>query len=596
MGRLRRRLICAAAAAVLVLTPPAAAAATFHVGGAGASDSNDGSQEHPWATVTKALSAPDGSLVLVAPGDYPKLAPAGAVEHTAAPVTIRRAGYSSTDDPRALPAAGKVNIGSLTDGGSSLPVLRGLIFEGLHFGSSLTFNGADGLTITKSEIGPTQQHGLIFVPDSSASYSVRDTTISDNWFHDSNQDQIGGATGTHGTMIGILAPAPSSQGNVNLAITGNRFEGILDGDAMQLSGADGVTIDRNQILSGKVGVNNDHVDSIQVLAPVTHLTISRNLIGTGVLNDDIRGPILQQKSHYVCTPPDTGPDCFQEFYSGPLGHIAIENNVVIGHDFSLRLLETFDSRVLHNTFWPPREDTGKSDVNGVLIWPTRADDPVQDEQLVLANNIMSDLTVLAGVTFATRGANIVTYPHSAAVAGEFYGSAFTPLFAPGGVALSANDTRAKDHGLTGLGVTADFAGRTRDAKPDIGAYEAPALPAPPPHVAKKLTIPPPVPGLAALSLPRLITLRHKRTFVLAVRCRIAAGCKRVRLVAVARIHRRRAAFSITLPALRNAQRKRVKVTLGRRTFARLRHAGRVRFRIAGPGSDFRARHLVLHRR
>ncbi len=585
-----------------------AAAATFYVGGPGALDTNSGTAGQPWATVTRALKAPDDSLVLVRPGEYPALAPpAGDDLVHDTPVTIRRAGYVPGEDPQTVPAAQKATIGSPATPSASLvglPAVKGLRLEGLHFAQSLLFNGADGLAVTGSEIGPTHQHGLLFAKHSSSTYSVRNTSITGNWFHDSNQDQRTGAVPkAHGTMIGIQAATAFNQGNANLTIARNRFEGILDGDGIQLSGAANVTIDDNRILDGTVGAAFDHVDSIQILSPVTDLAIRRNFVGA-----DIRGFILTQKSRRTCIMPDPQPpDCttrvenvdweFREFFSGPLGRIAIENNVLTGYDFSLRMYTAFDTRVAHNTFWASTFGTNKHGVNiGVGVTDPADGIPDEDEQLVFANNLMRDVTVDPEVSFAIRTANATTNNWSVPVAGEFYG--VTPLFAAPGLAPSALDTVARDKGAPGLGVTSDHAGRARDAKPDIGAYEAA-----PPAVIKTVPRPvipvpdetrPPTKGLAALTLPRSLTVGRNRKLSFVARCRTKAGCKAMRLTARARIGRRNVSFTLKVPQLSSGRRVVVRVKLSRSLVARLGRARTARFTVTGPrGSGFRTRAVRL---
>jgi hypothetical protein len=378
-----------------------------------------------------------------------------------------------------------------------------------------------------------------------------------------------------------------NQGNADIRLSDNRMERIVGGDGIQLSGARNVTIDGNQIIDGTPGENNDHVDSVQVLAPVTDTVIRRNYTGAG-----IRGFILQPKSTKVCVA--TGlPGCaggvenvdwvFSEYYSGPLGRITIENNVLTGLDFSLRFLRGFDSKIVNNTFWASTSGTA---AHGVLFWPTRPEDPVQDERIVFANNLMRDLNVADGTGFATRAANIAINIWSPPAGGERYGLGETPAFTAGSLALSVADTSARNRGVPGIGPDTDFDGAARDSAPDIGAYEAPPAPA----------VLPPKPGMGSVKLARRYRLRRSRRFAFTVSCSAAGGCRAATLTATGRTRPggRRVTFRMKIPALRQGTRKKIKATVPRKSFALIRKArGRtVKFRVTGP-VGFKTRALSL---
>lgn len=336
---------------LLAAFPAVSGAATYYVGGSGASDANPGTATRPWATLTKAMTAPDGSIVLARAGKYAPIRAAAGIQHQSAPVTIQRADFAPGDNPMTLPAARKVTVGAPTVAGqSTIANVVGVTFRGLHFNGTVVVSGADRFNVHDSEIGPTAAFGLFF-QKGAGTWSLRNSSIYGNWFHDSNQIQkAAGIQRTTGHMIVVSAGA--GQANTDVTVKRNRFDSILDGDAFQVSGAARVDFASNLINSGRVGESVDHVDSLQALAPVTDLKIRRNRVGSG-----IRGFIIQQKSKKtcitsLCASGVEGRDWrFAEYYSGVLNQILIENNVVTGPDFSLRLMGASDARVVNNTFW-----------------------------------------------------------------------------------------------------------------------------------------------------------------------------------------------------------------------------------------------------
>ncbi len=468
--RVPRYVLALSTGALLAAAPAPAHAATFYVGGAAASDANAGTAAKPWATLTRAMKAPDGSVVLARPGRYAPIR-ATAVRHPTAPVTIQRADYASGENPMTLAATRKVTIGTPAAGGqNTMANVSGITFRGLHLNGTTVVTGAERLHILDSEIGPTASFGLFF-QKGAGTWSLRNSSIVRNWFHDSNQIQrTAGIQRTTGHMI--VLSAGSGQSNTDISVKRNRFDNIVDGDALQISGAARVDFASNLVNTGRVGESRDHVDALQVLAPVTDMTIRRNRVGNG-----IRGFIVQQKSKKVCITSlcTAGVELrdwrFAEYYSGVLARLQIENNIVMGPDFSMRLMGAADTQVVNNTFWGTTYN-GRN--YGVRIRGAVTGDPRKGkENVTFANNVARDLDVdaLANVTARTR--NITIYNWGVAGVADLLGARFAPLFSGLLGELSVEDPNARDQARPEYAPAVDHNGMVReDGDPDIGASEA----------------------------------------------------------------------------------------------------------------------------
>jgi hypothetical protein len=449
----------------------------------------------PWCSLTRAVAAaPAGSTVLVRGGVYPAVVLAGYAPAS----TVTFAAY-----PGEQPVLAALRIGS-----GSGSVTANVVFSGFKILGGVTLTNTSGVAVQNSEIAITPV-APTDCSSATASCSVKtgngitltppaaNLRFTGNYIHD----------GDLGVLF-RLGQAPSSSGvpgpltYQNIVIAGNTFS-RMGGVVISAQNFAGVTIAGNVFSNDLNRPDVDpycHCDSIHAIGGGDRLTIDGNLVYGG------RGFLLQ--------PGDPGGNC------GPSGcqtmtNAVIENNVLVGRDFALRVISSPGIKILNNTIWQSEADTSL----GLSIYG----DPPQTTGAVVANNLIRDFQVYNGAQFAYEGNNDIsqrsTDPGTMLVSGPGDISATPTFVAPG--APSWNYTLTPQSPGVGTASAAyapavDEPGAQPRSSPSMGAfgYEtlSPATPTtvevtPPASAAR-------VSGAAASRSGRVRWHRHGATIVI----------------------------------------------------------------------------------
>ena len=434
--RLARALLGALAA--LALLPACAAAATpaLVVDGASrggrCSDARAAaavSVRRPWCTPARALQAtPAGATVLVRRGRYARTSvqdvrPADWV--TLAPFRRERPVLDGVE----LTRVAHVRLRGLTLS-SGVLVREATDVQVLHTEIALTPGGRTGT-----------DSGVILD-------EVRRVVVRGNHVHD----------GRDGVNV-VSAPVPSS----DVTVAGNHFQ-RLGNDGVHVNTGRRVLVVGNHFDDVRVRDDVDpeaHSDAIQMEGPTEDVTFWGNRVTGG------RGFLVMM-----------AVDDFDEPGWAHTG-LVIADNVLLGPQIGIRLFSTPGARIVHNTVWGSSVDV----LTGIDIRDRVGDANARNTGLVLANNLAKRLAVDPRATFAARGGNLVG--DGARSAEDLAGAPVFAGLAAGDVALAPGSPGVAA-AVPALATAFDLEGRTRDARPDAGAYERGGLPAPLRRVVARL--------------------------------------------------------------------------------------------------------------
>jgi hypothetical protein len=172
----------------------------------------------------------------------------------------------------------------------------------------------------------------------------------------------------------------------NIAIDHNTFAGMGD-VVLSIQNFEGVSVKGNVFANDFMRTNIDpecHCDSVHAIGGGDRLLLDGNLVYGG------RGFLLQPGY------PDGGncePRCLE------LTRASLQNNVLVGKDFGVRVLSSPGVRILNNTIWGSEIGTSM----GLTFLPSRP----PTTGAVVANNILRYFQADAGVRFAAENYNDV---------------------------------------------------------------------------------------------------------------------------------------------------------------------------------------------
>ncbi len=408
-------------AGLLALAPAPANAVTLYVdGGSVGGVCSDAypvelnAMSRPWCSVKRGLrAAPSGSRLEVRGGTYPPTSVAG----------VSRADYLT-----------------VAAHGSERPVIGGLDlrnsdrlrFENVDFAGGVRAVGSEDLQFAGGEValrpdGPATGSGFIL-------RGCARVRIENMFVHD----------GRDGVAL-VTASPPST----DVMIAANRFVRMGADGVHIASGSQRVTVTDNvfRAVHPRGDVDPEaHADAVQVEGPTTGVQVLANEVYDG------RGFL------FMVPPGDAG-----ERGVGNLQPV-IANNVLRGPQFGIRVLNVVGARIVHNTVWGTSSGRGTGvdirDQAGLL--PKTA-------ETVLAGNIIKRLDVGPAVGFRARARNLVSSRRFAGPADLRGPVRFVAL--PRGDVRLRRQSAAVDAGARAWAPVLDAAGRLREARPDIGAYE-----------------------------------------------------------------------------------------------------------------------------
>ena len=246
------------------------------------------------------------------------------------------------------------------------------------------------------------------------------------------------------------APVPSS----DVTVAGNHLQ-RLGNDGVHVNTGRRVLVVGNHFDDVRLrdDVTDAHSDAIQMEGPSEDVTFWGNRVTGG------RGFLVMM-----------AVDDFDEPGWAHTG-LVIADNVLLGPQIGIRLFSAPGARILHNTVWGSSVDL----LTGIDIRDRFGDANARNTGLVLANNLAKRLAVDPGATFAEWRGNLVG--EGARSPGDLAGAPVFAGLASGDVAL-APGSPGVDAAVPALATAFDLEGRNRGARPDVGAYERGAPPAP----------------------------------------------------------------------------------------------------------------------
>jgi hypothetical protein len=428
--RLRRRLpssrsraVRAAGAVVVaaVLGPAAsAAAATFYVDpasrGGRCSDARtaaDNTLARPWCTLRRGLEAvPSGGRLELRAGSHPGVTSTGFTRPAA--VTVAPYGAERPEVARIeLLAASNLAI-------TGLSVPGGFTVRGGAF-LDFAFNLVDARPAGRG------------TPPGFSLWNVHAVRVRGNVVRDAS----------YGVHVRGSIPVAS-----DVAIERNRFE-ALGYDGVHVSGGDRIRVAGNEFAGIKPRPDIDagaHADAIQSEAPTTAFTVADNVVHGG------RGFLFMVAA--------TETDRRGYAHRG----LTIQNNLLVGPDFGMRLYSTQDLRLVNNTVW----GTSDSAHHGVNVLNRVGTANAPTTGAVVANNVFKRFGFAAPVQFSARTGNLIA---TGAIGPEDYAGA--PTFGPqGGYGFGLRPgSKGIDAARAAFAPSLDLAGAARFGAPDVGALE-----------------------------------------------------------------------------------------------------------------------------
>ena len=417
----RSRVLRAAAAAVAaaVLVPCASAAgATFYVDAASrggrCSDARTAAQvtlARPWCTLRRGLEAvPSGGRLELRGGTYPGLIFTG----FSRPATVTVAPYQAEK-----PVIARIELrtaSNLSIVGLSVP--GGFMVRG---GSFLNF------ALNLVDAKPAGQG----TPPGFSLWNVHAVAVRGNVVRDAS----------YGVHVRGSIPVSS-----DVAIERNTFQ-ALGYDGVHVSGGDRIQVAGNDFADIHPRPDIDaaaHSDAIQSEAPTTAFTVASNRVHGG------RGFLFMVAA--------------TETNRRDYGHrgLTIQNNLLTGPDFGMRLYSTQNLRLVNNTVW------GSSDsaAHGVNVLNRVGTVNLPTSGAVVANNVFKRFGFAAPVKFSARTANLIAA--GATATGDLTGA---PTFRGAGDFRLKAGSRGIDRAVASFAPPLDLNGASRYGRPDVGAFE-----------------------------------------------------------------------------------------------------------------------------
>jgi hypothetical protein len=406
-------------------TPPT----VYYVAPSG-NDTNPGTQDKPFASVTRAaVLASGGETIMVASGEYQPLT----LNKTySSPVMIR--GYGTTK-PRFHPLhffdntkTGYGNNISIHVAGAQNVTMDNIASDGwveVRNNVSVAERVARNIILKNSDLTNTDERRMTMTVRSGAENII----IENNYFHDA--------------WSGLTGPNVDGGPNVkNIVIRHNTMHRFIN-DALQFTDWDDVTIEGNDMGYVEDPAHIAHNDIIQFAG------------------NSRRVKIINNKLHHTHS-----QIIFIQPAFGAIDDVLIQNNLIYSPSGG-RLISNEGNtnvRVISNTIWCETCDAG------MIIRPQNGFTP---HDTIVVNNILKSLGYIDGATAGYENNNLFSRVSTSVTPGPQSRVGVDPKF----VSIvnedyrPANDSPAINAGHTEYAPATDREGKPRVGLPDIGAFE-----------------------------------------------------------------------------------------------------------------------------
>ena len=378
-------------------------------------DGGRGTEASPYRTIGQALAvARGGQVINVTPGSYPSIR--DDKDHGR---TVRIVGVG-TPRPQIAGAefAGARRVALSRVSFTEPVVIRGDPVKDYARPSTRISFDKSGFRTGGSE---DTTDACVTIRDASAFVAIRNSKLS-------------------GCPTGVIGPGNSPEPHSHhIRIEGNLIENVA-ADAIQFGEWDHVRINRNVIRHMRDPAGEIHNDGVQFVGDSRDVTITNNRIY------DSGGQLV-----------------FVQDAFGPIDDVLVANNLLYGSDaIAIQNQGATNTRYLYNTVWDTRY--------GALLLRQGEEGTVPTDTVVVGN-ILESLEVSEGAGTRVRGYNLIEDAKSGRAPHEWVG------VPPGFRAPGRGDYRlrskgpAVDRGERRWAPPRDLAGRPREPRPSLGAFE-----------------------------------------------------------------------------------------------------------------------------